>query len=875
MLELRLELGERVRRRVASTCARKAAAAARRSSPRETGSGCRRACRARAGSRRRCRDRRAAAPAASWTCPAGATAAGSGRRSTRCTPAASSSADELRRQQPARSRSSRWCSRRRRLACKVGASGGLAWAAAAAKRPRSPCPAPPCCSSSPCCPPSSRPRPRMAQSEGSLRERIGSGKAQRALAGERRGAARAQLERKAGARGRRPRGPARRGAERARPQPTRGWPRPRSAWTRRAGACTACASGSPRSGSSSAALLRERYMGGPPGLRDRRPARRRLPAAARDAAVRAAASSAPTRACSTSSATRAGRRPRAHVADALAERRDREAAAARTRRDALAGITPACASARTLLAPRPRRPGRRARPRPRAAAARPSASSTAARRARPRARVSNGPGRPVGDPVADRAVRVRRPEPAAEPAPARPATTSSWTRPGGASAARRRRPTRPPRPSRTGSRRRLWAGGAGRHNWVCAVARGRLISRTGRRACSRRSPSRTSACSTRTSEPRVQPITFARVESTIVSAIDDKPKRGTPARVARLRAHPRAALTVDRYDADWTRLAWVQLLGDVTIEPVDRQALAALQARYPHYRDHPPPGPLLRLRPDKGSSAGAPASRLAPMRLTRRPRRFDPAAHAGRWRSPRTRRRPPLRTAQVRRAVRRRHRAARRRVAVEKVSHKGWPKITGILWQVTDSRDHERTRHRGQRRAARPPRRRQAASAATARTCCGATGTPRTTTTNQSDVLRGGDDNDFLYPSHGKNLLYGGAGQRPHHRLLRPRHDRLRAGQAGLRPDALAEQRLQGPQLRAHPALLRVRLKAQRRLQEARRERFQDARVSLPGLVSLLGRLVVGQRRGGVDVAERRVPRDQRLAPAARRSAWPAPTPAP
>ena len=70
-------------------------------------------------------------------------------------------------------------------------------------------------------------------------------------------------------------------------------------------------------------------------------------------------------------------------------------------------------------------------------------------------------------------------------------------------------------------------------------------------------------------QPRVQPVTFARVGDTIVSAIDDKPKRGTPARIARLRAHPRAALTVDRYDADWTRLAWVQLLGDVTIEPVD------------------------------------------------------------------------------------------------------------------------------------------------------------------------------------------------------------------------------------------------------------------------------------------------------------------
>jgi PPOX class probable F420-dependent enzyme len=100
-------------------------------------------------------------------------------------------------------------------------------------------------------------------------------------------------------------------------------------------------------------------------------------------------------------------------------------------------------------------------------------------------------------------------------------------------------------------------------------------------------------------EPRVQPVTFARIGELIVSAIDDKPKRGTPARIARLRAHPRAALTVDRYDADWTRLAWVQLLGDVSIEPVDDASLHALQARYAAYITRPPKGPLLKLRPKR------------------------------------------------------------------------------------------------------------------------------------------------------------------------------------------------------------------------------------------------------------------------------------
>ena len=113
-------------------------------------------------------------------------------------------------------------------------------------------------------------------------------------------------------------------------------------------------------------------------------------------------------------------------------------------------------------------------------------------------------------------------------------------------------------------------------------------------------------------EPRVQPVTFARVGDTIVSAIDDKPKRGTPARIARLRAHPRAALTVDRYDADWTRLAWVQLLGDVTIEPVDRQALARAPGPLPALPRPPATWTSVEAAPGKGSQ-------LARQRLGSRP----------------------------------------------------------------------------------------------------------------------------------------------------------------------------------------------------------------------------------------------------------------
>jgi PPOX class probable F420-dependent enzyme len=95
--------------------------------------------------------------------------------------------------------------------------------------------------------------------------------------------------------------------------------------------------------------------------------------------------------------------------------------------------------------------------------------------------------------------------------------------------------------------------------------------------------------------PRVLPVTFAVFEGAVWSAIDQKPKRaGEPARVRRLRRRPEAALLVDRYDEDWSRLAWVELRGPVTIQPIG-PALDALALRYDQYRADPPPGPLLRL----------------------------------------------------------------------------------------------------------------------------------------------------------------------------------------------------------------------------------------------------------------------------------------
>jgi PPOX class probable F420-dependent enzyme len=102
--------------------------------------------------------------------------------------------------------------------------------------------------------------------------------------------------------------------------------------------------------------------------------------------------------------------------------------------------------------------------------------------------------------------------------------------------------------------------------------------------------------------PRVLPVTYAIHAGAIWSAIDRKPKRpGEPARVGYLRRRPEAALTVDRYSDDWRALCWVQALGRVEILPAASapEALTMLARKYEPYRREEPPGPLLRLVPER------------------------------------------------------------------------------------------------------------------------------------------------------------------------------------------------------------------------------------------------------------------------------------
>jgi PPOX class probable F420-dependent enzyme len=86
--------------------------------------------------------------------------------------------------------------------------------------------------------------------------------------------------------------------------------------------------------------------------------------------------------------------------------------------------------------------------------------------------------------------------------------------------------------------------------------------------------------------PHVVPICYALIQDTVYFTIDQKPKKKPTAlkRLANLRANPVAALVVDRYDEDWSRLGWVMVQGPVEIlasGPEHDRAQTALRARYP------------------------------------------------------------------------------------------------------------------------------------------------------------------------------------------------------------------------------------------------------------------------------------------------------
>jgi PPOX class probable F420-dependent enzyme len=93
--------------------------------------------------------------------------------------------------------------------------------------------------------------------------------------------------------------------------------------------------------------------------------------------------------------------------------------------------------------------------------------------------------------------------------------------------------------------------------------------------------------------PRLVPICYVvdPDRPVVYSPLDRKPKRSddpfTLARVRDIAADPRVTLLADRWDEDWSRLAWLRLEGLAALfhpsDPGHTGVVAALRVRHPQY----------------------------------------------------------------------------------------------------------------------------------------------------------------------------------------------------------------------------------------------------------------------------------------------------
>lgn len=109
--------------------------------------------------------------------------------------------------------------------------------------------------------------------------------------------------------------------------------------------------------------------------------------------------------------------------------------------------------------------------------------------------------------------------------------------------------------------------------------------------------------------PHVVPVCFVLLAGRVYSVVDEKPKRTTRLqRLHNIEADPRATLLVDRYEEDWSRLAWVMLRGRAEVledAHVDGSALTALREKYPQYRAMALDGtPVVCLTPERVNAWG-------------------------------------------------------------------------------------------------------------------------------------------------------------------------------------------------------------------------------------------------------------------------------
>jgi PPOX class probable F420-dependent enzyme len=111
--------------------------------------------------------------------------------------------------------------------------------------------------------------------------------------------------------------------------------------------------------------------------------------------------------------------------------------------------------------------------------------------------------------------------------------------------------------------------------------------------------------------PHLVPVCFCLDHNTLYITVDEKPKRADIPlkRIRNIQQNPTVAVTVDRWDEDWTRLAWVMLRGQADIlqdgDEHDR-AQYQLRLRYPQYHAmNLAPLPVIAVRIKRVTAWGA------------------------------------------------------------------------------------------------------------------------------------------------------------------------------------------------------------------------------------------------------------------------------
>jgi PPOX class probable F420-dependent enzyme len=118
--------------------------------------------------------------------------------------------------------------------------------------------------------------------------------------------------------------------------------------------------------------------------------------------------------------------------------------------------------------------------------------------------------------------------------------------------------------------------------------------------------------------PRPVPVCFiveavADERPRLLTPLDDKPKstadKRALARVRDIAARPAVSVLIERWDEDWTRLAWLRLYGAATLlEPseVSRDAVVRLRSKYPQYATHDlESNPMIAIEVERATSWGA------------------------------------------------------------------------------------------------------------------------------------------------------------------------------------------------------------------------------------------------------------------------------